>query len=189
LQQLQAHPAIYSPFKILRELWLDRALLVLGLLYVTLQGLLVVNAIVPVNIMWAFPVFVLLSPILIFYARSVQSDVYKMQKEAFRMIPTAAQIAGVTRVVHGHTHRALHTTVEGVEHLNAGTWSPAYSDPECTKAVGRKCFVWLAPTAEGGRREATLHAWNDPDYELLSGDESVQEARWSLFPRVSDAAE
>jgi UDP-2,3-diacylglucosamine pyrophosphatase LpxH len=189
LQQLHVHPGIYNPFKILRELWLDRALLVLGLLYVTFQGMLVANAIVPVNIMWGFPVFVLLSPILIFYAQTIESDVYKMQKAAFRKIPTAAQIAGVRRVVHGHTHRELHTSVDGIEHLNGGTWSPAYADPECTKPVGRKCFVWLEPTAEDGPRQATLHAWNDPDYELLTGDESVREARWSLFPRVSDAAQ
>jgi UDP-2,3-diacylglucosamine pyrophosphatase LpxH len=189
LQQLQAHPAIYSPFKILRELWLDRALLVIGLLYATFQALLVINAIVPVPILWTFPIWVALSPLLMFYARSVQSDVYAVQKAALEKIPTAARIAGVTRVIHGHTHREVHTTVEGVEHLNGGTWSPAYSDPECTKRVGRKCFVWLAPVADGEHREATLHAWQDPDYVLLSGDESVQKVRWTLFPRPPVQAE
>jgi hypothetical protein len=183
LQRLHAHPAIFSPLKILRELWLDRALLVVGLLYATFQVLLVVNAIVPVPILWTFALWVLSSPILIFYARSVQSDVYAVQKAAFEAIPMAARIAGVTRVIHGHTHREVHTSVEGIEHLNSGTWSPAYADPECTQAVGRKCFVWLAPGADGDRRKATLHAWNDPDYELLSGDESVQKVRWTLFPQ------
>jgi len=59
LQQLQAHPAIFSPFKILRELWLDRALIVIGLLYLTFQVLLVVNAIVPVPICesWSWTIF------------------------------------------------------------------------------------------------------------------------------------
>jgi hypothetical protein len=28
-----------------------------------------------------------------------------------------------------------------------------------------------------------LHVWHDPDYELLSGDESVQQVRWTLFPK------
>jgi hypothetical protein len=32
-RELHVHPAIYNPFKILRELWLDRAL-ILGLIFV-----------------------------------------------------------------------------------------------------------------------------------------------------------
>jgi UDP-2,3-diacylglucosamine pyrophosphatase LpxH len=188
LQQLHAHPAIFSPFKILRELWLDRALLLIGLLYLTFQAALVVNAIVPVPILWAFPIWLLLSPILIFYGQSVQSDVYAMQKAAFLKIPTAAKIAGVTRVIHGHTHREVHTTIDGIEHLNGGTWSPAYADPECTQSVGRKGFIWLAPVAGHDRREATLYAWTDPDYTALSGDESVQKVRWSLLPRPADTS-
>jgi len=173
LSQLAVHPATFSPFKILRELWLDRALLVLGLLYVSFQLILVINAFVPVSLTWTFVPIALLLPTVIFYARTIQTDVYDAQKVAFEKIPIAAQIAGISRVVHGHTHRELHTFISGVEHLNAGTWSPAYRDPECTHQMGSKCFIWLEPSGDGASRRAGLYLWKDPGFELLTGQQGA----------------
>lgn len=173
LRQLHVHSAAYSPLKIMRELWLDRALLVLGLLYLSLQLVLLVNAFVPVNLMWMLVPLTLLMPAIVFYSRSIQTDVYDAQLVAFQRIPVAAEIAGVARVIHGHTHKALHITIQDIEHLNPGTWSPAFTDPECTEEAGRKCFVWLQPSATSGSRSAALYAWSEGDLQLLSGEPST----------------
>lgn len=177
LRQLHEQPAIYNPVKILRELWLDRALILLGLFSASFQLVLIVNAFTPLPLGWALLVLALFLPMFIFYARSVQSDVYKVQKASFKKLHVAAEIAGVSRVIHGHTHRELHTVIDGVEHLNTGTWSPAFRDPECREPLGRKCFVWLRPGADG-ERQATLFEWADPEWVTLSGREEVRRVEW-----------
>ena len=179
LRELHVHSAYFSPFKIMRELWLDRALLVLGMAYGSVQLILFVNAFVPVNLLWSFIPLALALPTLMFYAADIQTDVYEVQKVSFHKIPIAAQIAGVTRVIHGHTHREVHTYINEVEHLNTGTWSPAYHDPECTVPFGRKCFVWLFPTPSGVRK-AHLYEWVDGEARLLSGDAEVSKVHWKL---------
>lgn len=183
LRQLHVHPAIHNPLKILRELWLDRAFMVGAVLYGSFQLVLLINAIVPIHLVWTFALLALFLPTVVFYARSVQSDVYAVQKVSFDRIPIAAEIAGVRRVVHGHTHRELHTMIDEVEHLNTGTWSPAFRDPHCTVPLGRKGFVWLQPQP-GGDRIAELFAWTDPDWELLSGRPEVGEVVWKGQPRT-----
>lgn len=184
LRQLHVHPATFKPLKILRELWLDRALLFIGVVYLSFELVLFANALVQIPLAWTFAVLGLLLPVVVFYARSVRSDVYAVQKASFERIPVAAQIVGVQRVVHGHTHRELHTMVDGVEHLNTGNWSPAFRDPECTVPLGRKCFVWIRPDREPGTRRAELYAWHDPEWELLTGRGDVSEVIWRGRPRT-----
>jgi hypothetical protein len=123
---------------------------------------------------WFLVAFLLLMPLYVFYARSVESDVYKVQKEARKNVPLSTQIAGVARAVHGHTHRELHGWVDGVELLNTGTWSPGFQDAECTIAHGRKCFAWIKPNPKGAGRIAELHEWVDPQAVRLHPVESEQ---------------
>jgi hypothetical protein len=128
-----------------------------------------------VSIWWFFVPFALFLPALIFYAQSVTSDVHRVQKAAFKWAPIAAKIAGVRRVVHGHTHREGQVLYKGIEVLNNGTWSPAFHDVECTKPYGRKCFTWIRPpsTAEADhgmeevKRISTLYEWKDPGIEVI----------------------
>ena len=49
----------------------------------------------------------------------------------------------------------IKTVIGPVEHLNSGTWSPAFLDVECTMPIGQKTFVWIGP-GESGEREAEL---------------------------------
>ena len=179
LRELHVHTALLNPIKIMRELWLDRALLVIGVAYGSFQLILFVNAFVSINLLWSLIPLALALPSLMFYAADVQTDVYEALKVSFHKIPIAAQIAGVTRVIHGHTHREVHTYISGVEHINTGTWSPAYHDPECTKPFGRKCFVWLSPTT-GGARRAQLYEWANGKAQLLSGKPETGEVHWKL---------
>jgi hypothetical protein len=175
LRELHAHPAIYNPWMVLRELWLDRALLLLLLLILSFQIFSFLNVFVPVSIWWFFVPFAMFLPAFIFYAQSVTSDVHRVQKAAFRRAPIAAKIAGVKRVVHGHTHRERHALHRGIEVLNNGTWSPAFHDVECTKPYGRKCFTWIRPRRaveeEEGKWEvnriSTLYEWKDPGIEVI----------------------
>ena len=164
LRALHAHPAYYSPLQILQELWLDR-FLVLGLaFFAAFQFFSFLNVFVPVSFWWFVVPLALLLPIPIFYARSVRSEVLRCQAIARESAPTAAKLARVGRVVHGHTHREMHQPPEktnGVEYLNTGTWSPAFHDVECTKPFGRKCFAWIRPLAGSPGRTASLFEWKE----------------------------
>ena len=79
--------------------------------------------------------------------------------------PLAAKIAGVKRVVQGHTHIEKHRWILDVEYLNTGTWSPAFRDVECTERYGRKCFAWIRPGEAG--RTADLFEWCDGDIRKI----------------------
>jgi UDP-2,3-diacylglucosamine pyrophosphatase LpxH len=161
MRELHAHPAIYNPIKILRELWLDRALLLALIGFAAFQFLAVLNLFTRASWWWfVLPVF-LLMPLFIFYARSIDSEVIKLQKPAFEAAPLAARITRVKRVVQGHTHLERHAWIGDVEYLNTGTWSPAFSDVECTQPYGRKCFAWIKPAPAGSGRVAELHAWSE----------------------------
>lgn len=161
------HPAIYNPFSILRELWLDRAVMFLLILWLSAQAFAFVNVITPIRFWWILVPFLLLMPLLVFYARSVESNVGKTARQALDGSGRSCQIAGVRRLVFGHTHRELHTRLENVEVLNTGTWSPAYLDVECTKPMGKKTFASLRPTQDGSGRKAELFEWKDPGLEVI----------------------
>jgi hypothetical protein len=160
LRELQAHPAALNPFKTLRELWLDRAILFGLLVLGSFQFFTFLNVFFTVSLWWFVVPLGLLMPIFIFYARSVRSEVQKSQEAAFHAMPTAARITNISRIIHGHTHVSKHVIVEGLEYLNTGTWSPAFRDPECKEPYGQKCFAWIKPPAAGdGPRVAELHEW------------------------------
>ena len=175
LRELRVHPAIFNPVKILRELWLDRALLLGVVLFASFQVFSFLNVFGRFSIWWFWIPFLVLLPAFFFYARTVNSDVYRVQKEALRRAPAVARIAGVKRIVHGHTHRERHMTFRGVEVLNNGTWSPAFHDVECTRPFGKTCFTWIRPAGgvasgsgtHGSAREAGLFEWKDPGIDQI----------------------
>ncbi len=182
LRELHAHPAIFRPWMVLRELWLDRALLLFLLLLLSFQIFSVLNVFTDVTLWWFFIPFALLLPAFIFYAQSVSSDIDRVQKTAVKRAPAAARIAGVNRVVHGHTHKEGHLLYKGVEVLNNGTWSPAFRDVECTQPYGRKCFTWIRPKERGEAgpadgspgRVSILYEWKDPGMEVIRRNETMR---------------
>jgi hypothetical protein len=175
LRELHAHPAVFNPFMVLRELWLDRVLLLGFVLFASFQIFSFLNVFFPVSGLWFWIPLVLFMPAFIFYARSVHSNVYKVQKAILRRVPAMARIAGVKRVVLGHTHREIHSDFRGIEVLNNGTWSPAFHDMACTRPYGRKCFTWIRPVhgsaggegGEGANRAATLYEWRNPGIAVI----------------------
>ena len=166
LKALHVHPAAFSPWKIARELWLDRALILALLVGASFQVVTVYNVFHPLSPWWALVVFIMLLPPFIFYARGVNSDVDTTEQVLRERLPLAVQIAHTARVVIGHTHVEHHTRLEHCELINTGTWSAAYHDVECTRPFGRKCFAWIRPAADGPRR-AALCEWTDPGVRTL----------------------
>ncbi|MBI2711998.1 MAG: metallophosphoesterase [Bdellovibrio sp.] len=180
LKEVHVHPAIFDPIKILRELWLDRAILLVLIIFGSFQFFGFLNVFATVSVWWFFVPTVIFLPLFIFYARSVQSEVDTSQQAAFHLAPLSARITKVKRIVQGHTHLENHSAVEGVEVLNTGTWSPAYHDVECTQPYGRKCFAWILPETQSGssasqgstsaeQRIARLFEWKENSAILIPG--------------------
>jgi UDP-2,3-diacylglucosamine pyrophosphatase LpxH len=169
MNELKVHAAVFNPLKILQELWLDRALLLVFIAFMAFEIYAVIHLIVPISWLWFVLFFFLLVPTLIYYSRQINSDIVRTMEETFKNAPLVARITNTKRVIFGHTHRELHTAVDQTEVLNTGTWSPAYKDPECREAFGQKCFAWIKPSENPDilDRTAELFVWKDPGIEKI----------------------
>lgn len=159
LQELFVPPAASYPLIIMRELWLDRAALVVGIFLLISQLFLALATMKDASLLWMIlpflPLLIFL-PFFIFYSRSVASLVIESKEPREEILTMSGQITKVNRIVYGHTHIVRHEVIGPIEHLNAGTWSPAFTDVECKKPGGMKTFVWLAPDPEGLRTSELL---------------------------------
>lgn len=159
LQELFVPPAASYPLIIMRELWLDRAFLVVGILVVVLQLFLFFATVKGPSLWWMLlPLLPLAAflPFFIFYSRTVASLVVESKEPKESILATSGHITRTNRIVYGHTHIMRHEVIGPIEHLNSGTWSPAFADVECTKPIGIKTFVWITPNAEDGRQAQLL---------------------------------
>jgi hypothetical protein len=161
LRELHIHPAIFQPLMLLQELWLDRAALLILVFLSAWQVFSVFNLFGGASSWWFYLPFAGFLSAFLFYTRGINSKVDVSQRMAEERSPLSARVAGVTRVVQGHTHIEKHVWLKGVEYLNTGTWSPAYLDPECTQPYGKKCFAWIRPAAGSpvSGRESLLYEW------------------------------
>lgn len=163
LQELFVAPASSYPLIIMRELWLDRAFLVGAAFLVFLQLVLFLAPIKGQAIWWTMLPFIpvlLFVPFFVFYSRTVASLVVESKEPREDVLALAGQITKTTRIVYGHTHIMRHEVIGPIEHLNSGTWSPAFEDVECEKPYGQKTFVWIEPGGEG-QRQSQLLAYKD----------------------------
>jgi len=183
LNELRVHPAIFNPWMVARELWLDRGVLLLLVFYGSFQLYSVVNLFSRIPFWWIAVALMLFLPPFLFYARSVNSEVDHVRRAVCRRMPLAVQLTGVRHFVYGHTHDENHTTLGGISLLNTGTWSPAYRDVACTIPYGRKCFAWIRPGPAG--RIAELHEWTDPGTRPL-GARTAEEPQTGLRDRLRD---
>jgi UDP-2,3-diacylglucosamine pyrophosphatase LpxH len=166
LQALRVHPSVFFPWRIAKELWLDRVLLFVLLVFGSFQLMATLDVLGVASVGWWVVLVGLLFPPFLFYAANVRSEVGNMDSYVHRRIDVISAVAGVSRVVLGHSHIEGHTHIGHVELLNPGTWSPAFSDLACTEPVGRKCVVWIRPGPDG-KRVASVECWNDPGFERL----------------------
>lgn len=155
LRELFVPPAASSPITLMRELWLDRAFLVLIAFLSFFFLVFMVRQLFQISFFWIFVPLFLFLPFFIFYSRNVSSEVMQNAEPKDDILNLSSQITKVNRIVYGHTHIARHEIIGAVEHLNSGTWSPAFEDVECTKPIGHKTFVWIFP-GRSSLREAKL---------------------------------
>src|SRR3989338_86890 len=148
LKELFVRPATQSPLLIAKELWLDRLFLILFIFVSAYFFVSTLKAYFAISLFWIFVPLLLLVPFFLFYARSVTSLVSQYKEPDEQLLAKQSVIAGVRRIVYGHTHLATHAHFGGVEHLNSGTWSPAFTNVECTETTERNTYVWIAPTTE-----------------------------------------
>jgi hypothetical protein len=149
LRDVRVHPAVFSPLRVARELWLDRAVLLFGLVVLGYQIVTALHWAAGVSAAWIVPIFAALLPFYIAYARSCRSEVGDTERAILDHVPVLASLARVRRVVVGHTHRADIWRVGDATLFNPGHWSPAFDDVECEKPVGTNGFVWIRPEVEG----------------------------------------
>lgn len=167
LRELFVAPAASKPVLIMKELWLDRALLVFVTFLFLYLLFLQIDNIFDISVWWLFIPFALFIPFFLFYARSVTSEVSTFKEPQERILSLTGLITKVSRVVYGHTHLVRHEIIGPIEHLNSGTWSPAFLDVECEKPVGQKTYVWISPGLEG--REAKVFQFkNGREHEIFA---------------------
>ncbi|AGH94286.1 metallophosphoesterase [Pseudobdellovibrio exovorus] len=174
LQELFVVPATNNPILIAKELWLDR-------LFLISFGFIIIYIIVfqlkhflGISLFWIFLPLALFIPFFLFYARSVTSLVSEYKQPSEALLSRQAEIAQVKRVVYGHTHIPRHEFYGFVEHLNSGTWSPAFTNVECTETFERNHYVWITPSTtnqgagpESGEksRKAELRQFNTKKHQ------------------------
>jgi len=155
MKELLAPPASSNPFLIARELWLDRAFIILMSAVVIFYIFTFLKATFGISLFWSFVPFAVFLPFFLFYSRSITSLVSSYKEPDDRILAITALITKVKRVVYGHTHLPRHEIIGAVEHLNSGTWSPAFKDVEYKIPVEQRNYVWISPH-EGGRRAQLL---------------------------------
>ena len=148
LQELFAIPAVQNPYMIAKELWLDRLFLILfgllGAIFVVQQ----LKNFFGISLFWVFLPIMFLMPFFLFYARSISSLVGTYKEPDEELFAKQSEVTGVSRIVYGHTHIPRHEYYGAVEHLNSGTWSPGFTDVECTVSEERNNYVWITPNPE-----------------------------------------
>lgn len=169
LKELFVPPSTSNPFLIARELWLDRAFLILISFLVVFQLMILINQFFNLSFFWALIPLMILSPFFLFYSKSVISLASTYKEPDERVLATASAITKVKRIVYGHTHIIRHEMIGAVEHLNSGCWSPAFTDVECTKALDQKTYVWIHP-GDQGQRQAQVYIFDgEKSLETLTG--------------------
>ena len=159
LNELNVPSAASNPFAILRELWLDRGLLFLAIIYTAWQLVLTVNIATRISPWWGFAPFAAFMPAFVAYSSSVNPTVFRRPLLTRRRAELIHAITGASRVVFGHTHRPERCQIGPMGYFNGGFWSPAFREPQCLERMGTQTFVWIRPESEGSVRTAALLEW------------------------------
>lgn len=167
LKELFVTSATGNPFLIARELWLDRAFLILIALIVVFEIMILVNQLFSLSFFWAFIPLMMLLPFFLFYSKSITSMVSNFKEPDERVLSTASAITKVSRIIYGHTHIIRHEMIGSVEHLNSGCWSAAFLDVECTKPADQKTYVWIQPGLKEDRQAQVLMFDGEKSREAL----------------------
>lgn len=164
LKELIVHPATSYPWLLAKELWLDRAIIVIIAFGLLIYMFTVVKLLFGISIFWMFVPMAILFPFFVFYSKSIVSSVHSYKEPKEKILQLSSRITRVKRIIYGHTHHPRHQWFGEIEHLNSGTWSPAFKDIECTKRTNDQTFIWLA-TDHTGTRKAELMKYKNNNVE------------------------
>ena len=170
LLTLAASSAVSSPWAIMQVLWIDRAILFLVGVLVSLQFFLILDQLVDVNILWMLIPLFFLAPFFIFYSSTVKNRVKGSKNLSGDKMRWVGLVTGTNRVVFGHTHEIKHEINGLIEYMNPGSWSPIFEDYECKKPLTRYVFVKISPNTEDDYRSASLKEWKDKtEFDYYTG--------------------
>jgi len=173
LHALSIPPACSNPYLILRELWLDRGLLLLLLFFAACQIILVLNYAWPISPLNVLIPIGLMLPLFFLYAFQVRPTVFTDPLINEKRASLIHRITGVQNIVCGHTHEAEVRQIREVKYINGGFWSPNFKTPECKERVGAQTFVWIRPSGDS-ERSAELYEWPDDGVAPLTFDPTSQ---------------
>lgn len=156
LREIFANSATHNPWLLARELWLDRAFMILVAFFALFEVMILIRQVFEISFFWAFIPLSLMIPFFLFYSQSIASLVSSYKEPDERILAMASAITHVNRIVYGHTHQIRHELIGSVEHLNSGCWSPAFLDVECIQSIDQKTFVWLEPSQPNERKASLL---------------------------------
>lgn len=149
--------ACTNPFMIMRELWLDRGLLFVAMVYAAWQLVLAVNFLVPISPFWVLVPFGLLFPVFLQYSFHVKPETFAKPLLDAASAEQIHRITGASLAVLGHTHQPLVEPIGPLQVCNVGFWSPAFAEPECKRRIGTQTFAWIRP--HGAQRQLQLWEW------------------------------
>ena len=141
---------------LLRELWLDRAVLVGTGTVVALGAYHVGTAVTLAKA--ALGAGAGITGYEIVVPKPTLGDIYK---HIDSRAPVIAGIYGARGVVFGHTHMPSGVWENGVFVGNSGTWSPSFKDIECTFPISTgRPVIWLR-SSDDGQLTGGLYQWQD----------------------------
>ena len=170
MKELAVHPAAFNPLLIAKELRIDKAFLVLITFFNTYLIFVSINIFFGISLFWMFIPLALFIPFFIFYSRAFESQIVNYRSPKLKVFKIASQITRLKRIVYGHTHIWMHKHFEDIEHLNSGTWSPAFADVECTKPFFKRTLVWIEKVKDNPDRLAKLYQFVDGKFNQLFGE-------------------
>lgn len=163
LSTVQAHAGLFATpandnlLRVLRELWLDRVLLLaagagFAALWLTWsQGAGALGAALAPAVFAGYERLMPKPPL-----DDTWGHVHRMARQVGR-------VHGASAVVFGHTHRVENSWEDGVFFGNSGSWSPAFHDLACTRPLEDAWpLVWLK--GGPGRVHGGLTRWRRGDF-------------------------
>jgi UDP-2,3-diacylglucosamine pyrophosphatase LpxH len=169
--KLFARPAEDRLNMVLRELWVDRVVLVFlvfllgGLWALFAPGPLALWGFAPLAAMLAYEILVPKVPLSQHWA------------SVARVARKVARVHGARAVVFGHTHHPEGEWNGATFYGNTGTWSPAFRDVECTLPLSaERPVVWLRRESLGAELYGGLYAWKDGGFEPRTTREPQRDA-------------
>jgi UDP-2,3-diacylglucosamine pyrophosphatase LpxH len=161
LNAVHVFPACINPLLILKELWLDRGFLLLGIIFLVWQMILTINFIFPINPWWGLLLLVILSPFYLLYSYSIHSHVFKEPLLSEKRANLIGKITKTDNIVLGHNHIPDQYKIGNINYYNSGFWSPAFADPECKTRIGTRTFVWIKPALDEKQRSINIYEWKE----------------------------